>query len=65
MCIDIVEIWCGSANGQTSSVFDRVICVLYDSGGVLSFHIFIFKILFIFSQSGYLIQVVDTNTHSQ
>ena len=26
MCIDIVEIWFGIANGQISSVFDRVIC---------------------------------------
>ena len=26
MCLDIVEIWFGSVNGQTSSIFDRVIC---------------------------------------
>ena len=26
MCIDIVEIWFGIANGQISSVFDGVIC---------------------------------------
>ena len=26
MCIDIVEIWFGIANGQIWSVFDRVIC---------------------------------------
>ena len=26
MCIDIVEIWFGIANGQISSKFDRVIC---------------------------------------
>ena len=26
MCIDIVEIWFGFANGQISSIFDRVIC---------------------------------------
>ena len=26
MCIDIVEIWFGIANGQISSNFDRVIC---------------------------------------
>ena len=26
MCIDIMEIWFGSANGQISSIFDRVIC---------------------------------------
>ena len=26
MCIDIVEIWFGSATGQISSIFDRVIC---------------------------------------
>ena len=27
MCIDIVEIWFGIANGQISSNFDRVICL--------------------------------------
>ena len=27
MCIDIVEIWFGVANGQISSNFDRVICL--------------------------------------
>ena len=26
MCIDIVEIWFGIANGQISSIFDRVLC---------------------------------------
>ena len=26
MCIDIVEIWFGVANGQIPSIFDRVIC---------------------------------------
>ena len=26
MCIDIMEIWFGIANGQMSSIFDRVIC---------------------------------------
>ena len=26
MCIDIVEIWFGIANGQISLIFDRVIC---------------------------------------
>ena len=26
MCIDIVEIWFGIANGQISSLFDRIIC---------------------------------------
>ena len=41
MCIDIVEICFGNANGQISSNFDRVICPGYDSGGVLSFHVFI------------------------
>ena len=27
MCIDIVEIWFGIANGQISSIFDGVICL--------------------------------------
>ena len=27
MCIDIVEIWFGIANGQISSIFDRVVCL--------------------------------------
>ena len=31
MCIDIVEIWFGIANGQISSIFDRVICLPHDS----------------------------------
>ena len=26
MCIDIVEICCGVADGQISSIFDRIIC---------------------------------------
>ena len=34
-CIGIKEIWFGIANGQISSVFDRVICVRHDNGGVL------------------------------
>ena len=38
MCIDIVEIWFGIANGQILSIYDRVICWLHDSGGVSSFH---------------------------
>ena len=28
MCIDIVEIWFGIANGQILSIFDSVICPL-------------------------------------
>ena len=32
MCVDIVEIWFGIANGQILSSFDRVIC---PNGGVL------------------------------
>ena len=40
-CIDIKEIWFGIANGQISSVFDRVTCPRHDNGGVLSFHVFI------------------------
>ena len=27
ICIDIVEIWFGIANGQISSIFDGVICL--------------------------------------
>ena len=34
VCIDIVEIWFGIANGQISSNFYGVIC-LQDNGGVL------------------------------
>ena len=26
MCIDILELWFGIANGQISSIFDGVIC---------------------------------------
>ena len=45
MCTDIAEIWFGIANGQVSSIFVRVICLRHDSGGVLSFHIFIIFLL--------------------
>ena len=34
-CIDMKEILFGIANGQVSSVFDRVICPGCDNGGVL------------------------------
>ena len=36
MCIDIVEIWFGIANGQISSNFDGVICPRHA-------HIFVFR----------------------
>ena len=35
MCIDIVEIWFGNANGQISSNFYGVICQGHDNGRVL------------------------------
>ena len=41
MFIDIMEICFGVADGQISSIFDRASCPPHDSGGVLSFHIFI------------------------
>ena len=41
-CIDIKEIWFGIANGQISSMFDRVICPRHNSVGVLKLNIFIF-----------------------
>ena len=41
MCINIVEVCFGIANGQILSVFDRVTCQGYDSDRVSSFHIFI------------------------
>ena len=34
-CIDIKEIWFLIANGQILSMFDRVICLQHDNGGVL------------------------------
>ena len=34
-CIDIKEIWFWIANGQISSMFDRVICPRHDNGGQL------------------------------
>ena len=36
------------ANGQMSWIFDRVVCLQHDNGGVLSFHIF-FLILVVFT----------------
>ena len=41
MCIDIAEVCFGNAYGQILLTFDRVICLGYDSDGVLSFHVFI------------------------
>ena len=35
MCIDIMEIWFGIANGQILSIFYGVICLQQDNGGVL------------------------------
>ena len=35
ICIGIVEIWFGLANRQISSMFDRVICLQHDNGGIL------------------------------
>ena len=43
LCIDIVELCTGKANGQISSVTDSIICPGYDGGRVLSFHVFISK----------------------
>ena len=43
MCIDIMEIWFWIASGQILFIFDRVICLPHDSGGVLSFQVFILK----------------------
>ena len=42
MCIENVEIWFVIANGQIWSIFDRVIWLSYDSGEVLSFHVFVY-----------------------
>ena len=33
-CIDIKDIWFGIANGQISSMFDRVICPQHNTGGI-------------------------------
>ena len=35
VCIDIMEIWFGIANGHISSNFYGVICPPHDNGGVL------------------------------
>ena len=39
MCIDIVKIWFGIANGQILSVFDRVICGDMIVEGIIISHI--------------------------
>ena len=45
MYIDIVEIRFWIANGQISSIFDRVISLQHNSGEVVvSFHIFIYGV---------------------
>ena len=41
LCLDIVEVWFGIADGRILSIFDRVICLPQNSGRVLPFHIFI------------------------
>ena len=41
MCIDIVEIWFRIANGQILLILNIVICLLHDTGEVLSFHVLI------------------------
>ena len=41
ICIDIVEIWFGIANGQILSNIYGVICLRHNSGGVLKFNVFI------------------------
>ena len=40
-CIDIREIWFWIADGQILSIFERVICLWYDNGGLLLFYVFI------------------------
>ena len=47
MCIDIVEIWFGIAIEYSSSILDIAISPWHDKGGVLSFHVFIFKMLLV------------------
>ena len=42
VCIYIVEVWFGIANGKISRIVDIVICLLHDTGGVSSFHVFIY-----------------------
>ena len=42
MCLNIVKICLANSNGQILSIFDRVISPGYDSGGVLSSHVFIY-----------------------
>ena len=40
VCIDIMEVWFGNANGQILSIFDRVSAQL-DNGSVFLLYIFI------------------------
>ena len=35
MCVDIMEIWFGIANGQISSNFHGVVCLQHNNGRVL------------------------------
>ena len=44
-CINMKEIWFGIANGQISSMFDRVICPRHDNSGILQFNFFNFYYL--------------------
>ena len=53
VCIDIVEICFGIANGQISSIFDSVICPPHSSGWVLSFYVldFVLFLLLLFLET--------------
>ena len=57
--IDIVEIWFGIAYGQILSIFERVICLLHDSGGILWFHNLI---LFLFLSADLVWSMLKINT---
>ena len=46
VCIVIVEIWFGIANGQSLPIFDRVICLQHNNGGDIIVSRFYYFFLF-------------------
>ena len=52
LCIDIVEICCGNANEMLMSIFlsifDRVICPVYNSGIIVSHFYVLFMYIYIY-----------------
>ena len=58
-CIDIVQIWFGTANGQSSTMRDRVICLLPSVFSGFFFDENLSKSQGIFTKIGIWIDIID------